>query len=81
MRHPPYKFSTVGVPWAPPMLFPSRVRGTVDKPLALGPEVGLHGSMPLLPVGASEKGHHLVKSTGHSNNSCCESQWSQQVDK
>ena len=25
--------------------------GTVDEPLALGPEVGLHGSVPLLPVG------------------------------
>jgi len=37
----------------------------VNEPLALCPEVGLHGGMPLLPVGASEEGNHLVESTGH----------------
>ena len=37
----------------------------VNKLLALCPKVGLHGSMPLLPVGASEKGNHLVKSARH----------------
>ena len=64
----------------PGVIFISRVRGTENEPLALGPEIGLHGSVPLLPVGASEKGGHLVKSAGHSDNSCCESQQSQQVD-
>ena len=49
----------------------SGARGTEDEPLALGPKVGLHGSMPLLPVGASENWDHLVKSTGHGDNSCC----------
>ena len=57
------------------MLIPSivlliGVGGAIDKPLALGPKVGLHGSMPLLPVGAGEDWDHLVKSTGHSENSC-----------
>jgi len=34
----------------------------VNRPLALGPKVGLHGGMPLLPVGTSEEGNHLVES-------------------
>ena len=38
----------------PGVKFISRVRGTEDKPLALGPKVDLHGGVPLLPVGASE---------------------------
>ena len=42
-----------------------RARGAENKPLALGPKVGLHGGMPLLPVGASENGDHFVKSAGH----------------
>ena len=46
---------------------------TEYEPLALGPEVGLHGSVPLLPVGASENQDHLVESTGHSDKSCWES--------
>ena len=46
--------------------------GAIDKPLALGPEVGLHGGVPLLPVGASEDWDHLVKSAGHGSNSCWE---------
>jgi len=37
----------------------------VDKPLALCPKVGLHRGVPLLPVGASEHGDHLVESAGH----------------
>ena len=45
----------------------------IDKPLAFGPEVGLHGSAPLLPVGTSEDGNHLVKSTGHGDRFCWES--------
>ena len=46
---------------------------TKHKPLALGPEVGLHGGMPLLQVGASEDWDHLVESAGHSSKSCWES--------
>ena len=49
----------------------SGTRGTENEPLVLGPKVGLHGGMPLLPVGASEDGDHLVKSTGHGSKSCC----------
>ena len=56
-----------------------RTGGTIDKPLALGPEAGLHGSAPLLPVGASEYRDHLVKSAGHGEYSVG-SQWSQQVN-
>ena len=37
----------------------------VNKPLALCPKVGLHSSVPLLPVGASECRNHLVESAGH----------------
>jgi len=37
----------------------------IDKPLALCPKVGLHRGVPLLPVGASEHGDHLVESAGH----------------
>ena len=56
----------------PGVEFISGTRGTKDEPLALGPKVGLHGSMPLLPVGASEDGNHLIESTGHGSKSCCE---------
>ena len=56
----------------PGVILISRMRGTEDKLLTLGPEVGLHGGMPLLPVGASEDGDHFVKSTGHGSKSCCE---------
>ena len=42
-----------------------RTGGAIDEPLALGPEVGLHGGAPLLPVGASEDQDHLVESAGH----------------
>ena len=49
----------------------SRTRSTENEPLALGPKVGLHGGMPLLPVGASEDRDHLVKSAGHGSKSCC----------
>ena len=51
----------------PGLIFISRARGTKNKPLALGPKVGLHSSMPLLPVGAGEDWDHLVKSPGHSD--------------
>ena len=44
-----------------------RAHSAINKPLALGPEVGLHGSVSLLPVGAGEDQDHLVKSTGHSD--------------
>ena len=37
----------------------------INIPLALGMKIGLHGSVPLLPVGASEHGDHFVKSAGH----------------
>ena len=47
-----------------------RLQGAIDEPLALGLEIGLHGGMPLLPVGASEYRDHLVESTGHSEDSC-----------
>ena len=50
----------------------SGTRSTENEPLALGPEVGLHGSMPLLPVGASGDGDHFVESAGHGSKSCCE---------
>ena len=43
----------------------SGLSGRVNEPLALGLKVGLHGGMPLLSVGASEEGNHLVKSAGH----------------
>jgi len=43
----------------------SGLSGRVNEPLALGPEIGLHRSVPLLPVGTSENGNHFVKSTGH----------------
>jgi len=51
----------------------------INKSLALCPKVGLHSSVPLLPVGASEHGNHLVKSAGHGDISVG-SQWSQQVN-
>ena len=50
-----------------------RMGSAIDKPLALGPKVGLHGSAPLLPVQASEDRNHLVKSAGHSDRFCWES--------
>jgi len=50
----------------------------IDKPLALCPKVGLHRGVPLLPVGASEHGDHLVKSAGHGE--FCYGQRSQQVN-
>jgi len=37
----------------------------INEPLALCPKVGLHRGVPLLPVGASEHGDHLVESAGH----------------
>jgi len=37
----------------------------IDQPLSLCPEVGLHCSMPMFPVGTSEERDHLVQSTGH----------------
>ena len=42
-----------------------RLSSCIDKPLALCPKVGLHRGVPLLPVGASEHGDHLVESAGH----------------
>ena len=50
-----------------------RARSTEDEPLTLGPEVGLHGSVPQLPVRTGEDQDHLVKSAGHSDKSCWES--------
>ena len=50
-----------------------RLSGTVNKPLALGPEVGLHDGVPLLPVGSSEDQDHLVESAGHGDRFCWES--------
>ena len=49
-----------------------RAGGAINKPLALGPEVGLHGGVPLLPVRTSKDQDHLVESAGHSENSCWE---------
>jgi len=43
----------------------SGLSSQVNKPLALCPKVGLHRCVPLLPVGASEHGDHLVESAGH----------------
>ena len=37
----------------------------VNGPLAVGSEVRLHGDVPLVPVGASEDGDHLVEGAGH----------------
>ena len=45
----------------------SGLSSTKDKPLALGPKIGLHGSVPLLSVGAGKDQDHLVKSAGHSD--------------
>ena len=59
--------------FVPALCFISGTGSTKNKSLALGPKVGLHGSMPLLPVGASENWDHLVKSAGHSDSSCWES--------
>jgi len=42
-----------------------RLSSRIDKPLALCLKVGLHRGVPLLPVGASEHGDHLVESAGH----------------
>jgi len=42
-----------------------RLSSRVNEPLALCPKVGLHRGVPLLPVGASEHGDHLVESAGH----------------
>jgi len=42
-----------------------RLSSRIDEPLALCPKVGLHRGVPLLPVGASEHGDHLVESAGH----------------
>jgi len=36
---------------------------SIDGPLALGLKVGLHGGVPLLPVGASEHGDQEKKKT------------------
>src|SRR5437899_2594045 len=57
----------------PGLMVRGRLLSAIDEPLALGPEVGLHRGMPLLPVGASENRDHLVKSAGHSEDSCWES--------
>ena len=38
------------VMFIPQVMLIGRLGGTVNKSLALGPEVGLHGGMPLLPV-------------------------------
>jgi len=43
----------------------SGLSSRIDEPLALCPKVGLHRGVPLLPVGASEHGDHLVESAGH----------------
>ena len=56
----------------PAFCFVSGMGSAKNEPLALSPEVGLHGGVPLLPVGASEDGDHFVESTGHHDNSCCE---------
>jgi len=50
----------------------------INEPLALCPKVGLHRGVPLLPVGASEHGDHLVESAGHGE--FCYGQRSQQVN-
>jgi len=42
-----------------------RLGSRINKPLALCLKVGLHRGVPLLPVGASEHGDHLVESAGH----------------
>ena len=43
----------------------------INGPLAVGSEIRLHGDMPLVPVGASEDGDHLVEGAGHGV-ICCE---------
>jgi len=48
----------------------SRLSSQINEPLALCPKVGLHRCVPLLPVGASEHGDHLVESAGHGE-FCC----------
>ena len=57
----------------PRVMFVSGLSGGVNEPLALHPEVGLHGGMPLLPVRTSEDRDHLVKSAGHGDRLCLES--------
>jgi len=71
-------FSVV-IPLLSVIMTVSRLGRHVDIPLALCPKVGLHGSVPLLPVGASEHGNHLVNSAGHGDISVG-SQRSQQVN-
>ena len=55
----------------PAFCFISGMGSTENKPLALGPKIGLHhGGVPLLPVGFGEDWDHLVERTGHGDNSC-----------
>jgi len=55
----------VVVPVVSVVMTVGRLSSRIDKPLALCPKVGLHRCVPLLPVGASEHGDHLVESAGH----------------
>ena len=43
----------------------------INGPLAVGSKIRLHGDMPLVPVGTSEDGDHLVEGAGHGV-ICCE---------
>jgi len=69
---------SVVVPVVSVVVTVSRLSSRIDKPLALCPKVGLHRGVPLLPVGASEHGDHLVESAGHGE--FCYGQRSQQVN-
>ena len=51
-----------------------RVSLLINGPLAIGSEICLHGDMPLVPVGASEDGNHLVEGAGHGVICCVQSQ-------
>ena len=64
----------------PQFMLIGRLGGTINKPLALGPEIGLHGGVPLLPVETGEDRDHLVESAGHGAKDSVGSQRSQQVN-
>ena len=46
----------------------------INRPLAVGSKVSLHGNMPLMPVGTSEDRDHLVEGAGHGVICCQQSQ-------
>ena len=46
----------------------------INGPWAVGSKIRLHGDMPLVPVGASEDGDHLVEGAGHGVICCVQSQ-------